>query len=145
VVSLLICHYIINNGVKSSGKIIMVTATAPFFLLFVLMVRSFFLSGAGMGFKYLFEPKWEKLWKGEIWAEAMTQVFYQIGVSMGTIVCISSLKSRRDSIVKGAIYVPVGILICGLLSAITIFSYLSHFCFEAGIDINDPGLALSGP
>ncbi len=75
----------------------------------------------------------------------MGQVFYQFGVGTGTIATVSSLKSRRDSIIKGVIYVPLGILICGMLSAITIFSYLSHFCVEAGIDINHPGLTLGGP
>jgi SNF family Na+-dependent transporter len=75
----------------------------------------------------------------------MSQVFYQVGIGIGTIVSVSALKSRRDSIVKGVIFVPIGILVCGLLSATTVFSYLSHFCVEAGLDINDAGLTLSGP
>ena len=64
---------------------------------------------------------------------------------MGSIITISALKSRRDSIIKAVIFVPIGILVCGVISSVTIFSYLSHFCVEAGFDINDPGLTLSGP
>jgi SNF family Na+-dependent transporter len=75
----------------------------------------------------------------------MSQVFYQLGIGVGTIVTVSALKSRRDGIIKGVVFVPIGILVCGLLSAVTIFSYLSHFCVEAGLDINDPGLTLGGP
>jgi SNF family Na+-dependent transporter len=47
VISLLVCHFVIKNGVKASGKIITVTAISPFVLLFVLMVRGFFLDGSG--------------------------------------------------------------------------------------------------
>jgi SNF family Na+-dependent transporter len=131
--------------VKSSGKIVAITATAPFVLLFVLMLRGVFLEGAGQGLKYLFEPRWEKIWSGEIWTDAMVQVFYQMGVGMGTLACLSSMSPRRDNIMKNIIYVPLGIIVCGLLSAVTIFVYLSHFCLQAGLDITHPGLALKGP
>jgi SNF family Na+-dependent transporter len=145
VISLLICHYIVKNGVKASGKIVTITATAPFVLLFILMLRGLFLSGAGMGLKYLFEPKWDMILSGSIWSDAMVQVFYQMGIGMGTLVCISSMNPRRSNMIHGVIYVPLGLIVCGLLSAITIFIYLSHFCFEAGIDITQAGLTLSGP
>jgi len=62
IASLFLCHYIIKNGVKTSGKIIAVTATSPFILLLILFFRGIFLEGASEGFSYLFEPKMEKLW-----------------------------------------------------------------------------------
>ena len=85
------------------------------------------------------------IWNGQIWSDAMVQVFYQIGIGMGTLISIASMNPRRSNIIYGVIYVPIGLIICGLLSAITVFVYLSHFCLELGIDINHPGLTLSGP
>lgn len=41
--------------------------------------------------------------------------------------------------------VPVSILTCGLLSAMTVFVYLSHFCLQQGLTIDDPSIRLSGP
>ena len=46
IASLLICHHIVKNGVKASANIILVTATSPFILIFVLLVRGLFLDGA---------------------------------------------------------------------------------------------------
>lgn len=123
----------------------MVTALAPFALLTVLMLRGLFLSGSGLGLQYLFRPRWDKIWEGEIWTDAMVQVFYQMGVGVGALVCISSMNPRRQDLMKGIIFVPLGLITCGLLSAVTIFVYLSHFCSEVGLDISELGAKLSGP
>jgi hypothetical protein len=64
---------------------------------------------------------------------------------MGTLICMSSMSPRRQDLMHGVIYVPFGLILCGLLSSTTIFMYLSHFCLESGLDINNPGLHLSGP
>lgn len=56
--SLLICHNIIKNGVKQSGKVVVFTAISPFAFLFVLLLRGLFLEGAMDGLVYLFKPKW---------------------------------------------------------------------------------------
>lgn len=40
--------------------------------------------------------------------------------------------------------VPSGLVLCGLLSALTIFIYLSHFCLMNGMTIDDPNLSISG-
>jgi SNF family Na+-dependent transporter len=58
---LFLCHYIIKNGVKESGKIILFTALSPFAFFIILLIRGLFLDGAFEGLSYLFEPKWERL------------------------------------------------------------------------------------
>jgi SNF family Na+-dependent transporter len=72
-------------------------------------------------------------------------VFYQTGVGMGTLYCVACLNPRRQDLLKGVIYVPIGLIVCGFFSAITIFVYLSHFCKSMGLSINDPNINLSGP
>jgi len=59
--SLVICYFVIRKGVKTSGKIIMFTAIAPYFLFVILFFRGIFLDGAGRGIAYLFMPKFSKL------------------------------------------------------------------------------------
>lgn len=63
---------------------------------------------------------------------------------MGTIINLSTQKARREDIVKTILIVPAGIILCGLLSALTIFIYLSHFCLESGYQIGDPRLSIEG-
>lgn len=121
-----------------------VTATAPFVIFFLLVLRGLFLEGAWEGIVYLFKPNWSLIFTPSIWIDATTQVFYQLSIGMGTIINISSQKARRDDIVRSVILVPAGLVLCGILSALTIFIYLSHFCLINGLTIRDPSLNISG-
>lgn len=144
ILSLVICHIIIKDGAKTSGKIIIVTASAPFFIFFILIARGIFLEGALDGIIYLFKPNWSLLWTPSIWIDATTQVFYQLSIGMGCIINLSCQKARRDDILKSVVIVPIGLVLCGLLSALTIFIYLSHFCLINGMTIGDPRINISG-
>lgn len=134
----------IKQGAKTSGKIIIVTATAPFVMFIILVLRGVFLEGAWEGIVFLFKPNWNLLWTPSIWIDATTQVFYQLTIGVGTIVNLSTQKARRDDIFKSVLIVPIGLVVCGLLSAMTIFIYLSHFCLKSGYTIGDPRLSISG-
>ena len=75
---------------------------------------------------------------------ATTQAFYQLAVGYGSITNLWTSKARREDIMSSVIIVPIGLVLSGLLSALTIFIYLSHFCMESGYNIGDPALQLSG-
>ncbi len=144
VCSLIICHFVIKEGAKTSGKVIIFTASAPFVMFFILVLRGLFLDGAMEGIIFLFKPNWSLLWSPSIWIDATTQVFYQLTIGVGTMVNLSTQKARRDDIFKSVLMVPLGLILCGLLSALTIFIYLSHFCMLNGYKIGDPSLSISG-
>jgi len=142
--SMILCHFVIKNGAKTSGKVVIITASTPFVIFFILVLRGLFLNGALDGIIFLFKPKWEMLWNYSIWIDASTQVFYQLSIGIGTIINLSTAKARREDIMHSVLVVPAGLVLCGLLSALTIFIYLSHFCVESGYSIDDPRLQLSG-
>lgn len=48
----------------------MYTATAPYFILTILLVRGLFLTGAGKGIYYLFVPDFNKLFEPQVWVDA---------------------------------------------------------------------------
>ena len=68
--SLYICYLIVKNGVKTSGKIVSITALMPYLFFIILAIRAIPLEGASSGLSYLFTPKWEKLFSLEIWVDA---------------------------------------------------------------------------
>ena len=61
ILSMLFCHFLIRKGVKASGNLIIYTASAPFVILFLMLLRGLFLEGAVDGLTYLFKPDWSKL------------------------------------------------------------------------------------
>ena len=92
---MLLCYFIIKNGAKITGKVVIITAMAPFVILFLLVLRGLFLNGALEGIVYLFKPKWHMLWNYTIWTDAVTQVFYQLSIGIGVITNLSASKPRR--------------------------------------------------
>ena len=49
------------KGIKSSGKVVYVTATAPYVILSVLLVRSLLLPGAWAGIRFYVTPDFKRL------------------------------------------------------------------------------------
>ena len=52
---------VVCTGVKSLGKVVYVTATLPYILLTILLVRVVMLPGASDGIRYYLIPDWGKL------------------------------------------------------------------------------------
>lgn len=49
------------KGVRSAGKVVWVTALAPYVVLLFLLVRGVTLPGASEGIRYYLTPEWHKL------------------------------------------------------------------------------------
>ncbi|KAF7282163.1 hypothetical protein GWI33_003087 [Rhynchophorus ferrugineus] len=79
-----------SNGVKSIGKAVYFTATFPFFILFVLLVRGLTLPGAVKGIVYYIYPQWEQLTNFKIWCDAAVQIFFSLGPGWGGIINMAS-------------------------------------------------------
>lgn len=61
-----VVYFCIWKGVKSSGKVVYVTALFPYFVLVIMLVRGITLEGSYAGLEYFFIPKWENLLKPSV-------------------------------------------------------------------------------
>ena len=55
-------YFALWKGPKSSGKVVWVTATAPYVVLTILLIRGVTLPGAHKGIYYYLTPDFTKLW-----------------------------------------------------------------------------------
>ena len=85
------------TGVQSSGKVVYVTATAPYVFLIILFFRGITLPGALNGIKYYIVPDFSKLLEFRVWTEANLQIFYSLGPAWGGIITMASYNKFHNN------------------------------------------------
>ena len=95
-----VVYFCIWKGVKSTGKVVYVTALFPYFILIIMLIRGVTLEGSIKGIKYFLIPKWKDLLDPSVWANAAIQNFNSIGVAFGGLISMSSYN-RRDKKILG--------------------------------------------
>ncbi|KAJ8311866.1 hypothetical protein KUTeg_010580 [Tegillarca granosa] len=86
-------------GVKSAGK---VTATLPYLLLTVLIIRGLTLPGGIDGIAYYLKPNFLRLLDKQVWLEAALQVFYSLGPCWGGLITMSSYLKFSNNCLRYA-------------------------------------------
>lgn len=132
------------KGVKSTGKVVYFTATFPYLVLIILLVKGATLPGAVEGIKYFIIPEWHRLLEIDIWRKAAEQLFYSLGISWGGIIMFGSYNKFSNPVHRDALFVSTMDFITSIIGGIVIFSVLGNMSTELGIDIKDVAKAGQG-
>lgn len=132
------------KGVKSTGKVVYFTATFPYLVLIILLVKGATLPGAVEGIKYFIIPEWHRLLEIDIWRKAAEQLFYSLGISWGGIIMFGSYNKFSNPVHRDALFVSTMDFITSIIGGIVIFSVLGNMSIELGIDIKDVAKAGQG-
>lgn len=90
-------YFALWKGPQSSGKIVWVTATAPYIILSILLIRGLLLPGAKNGLYYYVTPDFEKLKDPAVWSAAATQIFFSLGPGFGVLLALSSYNDFNNN------------------------------------------------
>ncbi|TRY85112.1 hypothetical protein DNTS_023050, partial [Danionella cerebrum] len=115
-----ICYFCIWKGPKSTGKVVYVTATFPYFMLLILLLRGITLPGAANGIKFYLYPDISRLSDPQVWVDAGTQIFFSDCIML---CCLNSGTS--------------------FVAGFAIFSVLGFMAYEQNVPIE--AVAESGP
>lgn len=131
-----------SKGIESSGKVMYVTATFPFLVLTIFLIRGLTLEGSTNGLKYLITVDFAKLADIDLWLDAAAQVFYSIGLGAGGVIAFASYCPMNQNCMRDSITIGVLNILTALYIAVTIFSimgfratYQYNECLDYNIDL----------
>uniref|UniRef100_A0A914E889 Transporter n=1 Tax=Acrobeloides nanus TaxID=290746 RepID=A0A914E889_9BILA len=120
----LVVYLCVMRGIKSSGKVMYITATFPYIVTTVFLIRSAMLEGAMDGIVYIFTPDLTRLYDPEVWLEAATQIFYSMGLGFGGLVAFGSYNPIKNNCKKDAYLLSAANLATSLYTAFCVFCVL---------------------
>ncbi|KAI2798543.1 Sodium-dependent noradrenaline transporter [Blomia tropicalis] len=133
----IILYFSLFKGVKSSGKVVWVTATAPYFILTILLLRGLFLPGAISGIKYYINPRLEMLADPNVWVDAAVQVFYSIGVGFGVHLTYASFNKFNNNCYRDCLITASVNSLTSFYSGFVIFTYLGYMAHSMNKEIQN--------
>ncbi|XP_060792228.1 sodium-dependent proline transporter [Neoarius graeffei] len=136
----------ILKGIHSSGKVVYVTATFPYFVLIVLIIRGATLEGSLQGVAFYLTPVWERLANAQVWNDAASQIFYSLGIGVGGLLSMASYNRFDNNVIRDALVITIGNCATSFFAGFAIFSILGHMAWRKGVPVEQvadtgPGLA----
>uniref|UniRef100_A0A3Q1AYX8 Transporter n=1 Tax=Amphiprion ocellaris TaxID=80972 RepID=A0A3Q1AYX8_AMPOC len=134
------------KGIRSSGKVVYVTATFPYFVLIVLIIRGATLEGSLQGVAFYLTPDWGRLANAQVWNDAASQIFYSLGIGVGGLLSMASYNKFDNNVIRDTLIITTGNCCTSFFAGFAIFSILGHMAWRKGVPVaqvadTGPGLA----
>ncbi|CAH2096550.1 unnamed protein product [Euphydryas editha] len=133
-------YFSLWKGVRSAGKVVWVTALAPYVVLLILLARGVTLPGATEGIRYYLTPEWHKLQNSKVWVDAASQIFFSLGPGFGTLLALSSYNKFNNNCYRDALVTSSINCLTSFLAGFVIFSVLGYMAHVQNKSIEEVGL-----
>ncbi|XP_051982404.1 sodium- and chloride-dependent GABA transporter 2-like isoform X1 [Xyrauchen texanus] len=137
------CYFCVWKGVKSTGKVVYLTATFPYVMLFILLIRGVTLPGAVDGIVYYLKPDHTRLMDPQVWMDAGTQVFFSYGICLGSLTALGSYNKFNNDCCMDCFKLCLLNSATSFTAGFAIFSVLGFMAQEQHVNISE--VAQSGP
>jgi len=135
---------IIYKGIESAGKVVYFTSTFPYIVMFIMLIRGVTLTGASKGIEFYITPKFDEIFKLDVWIAASTQVFYSLGVGFSSLIAFGSYNKRNTNFYSYSLSIPIINALTSIFAGFVVFSVLGYLSHITGKDIDDLDLSGSG-
>ncbi|XP_035259135.1 sodium-dependent dopamine transporter isoform X2 [Anguilla anguilla] len=142
-VVIVVLYFSLWKGVKTSGKVVWITATMPYVVLTVLLIRGVTLPGAMDGIKAYLSVDFLRLCEPKVWIDAATQICFSLGVGFGVLIAFSSYNKFSNNCYRDAIITSSINSLTSFFSGFVIFSFLGNMSQKHNVALDE--VATNGP
>lgn len=137
-----IVYFIMWKGVNSSSYVVWVTVPLPVFFIFIMIMNGLTLENADAGIRMYLKgydaqgnppDLGEKLKNGKMWAQACGQIFFSLGICMGSMTSYSSFNPVEKPIIGDGIKIALINSFISFMAGFAVFSVVGYL-----IGINSP-------
>ncbi|XP_046331790.1 sodium- and chloride-dependent GABA transporter 2-like [Haliotis rufescens] len=139
----IVVYACICKGIKSSGKVMYVTATSPYIFMLCLLIRNALLDGAYDGVIFYLRPNISKLADIQVWVDAGTQIFFSYSISLGALTALGSYNKFHHNSYRDAVLFALTNSGTSFFAGFIVFTILGYMAKTQGRSIED--VAESGP
>ncbi|XP_051891282.1 sodium-dependent serotonin transporter-like [Pristis pectinata] len=132
-----VVYFSIWKGIRTSGKVVWVTAILPYIVLFILLVRGATLPGAWRGILFYLRPEWKKLLSTQVWIDAATQIFFSLGPGFGVLLAFASYNKFTNNCYMDALVTSTVNCLTSFLSGCVIFTILGYMAERRNEEVAD--------
>ncbi|XP_063350218.1 sodium- and chloride-dependent GABA transporter 2-like [Pelmatolapia mariae] len=139
----IVCYFCVWKGVRSTGKVVYVTATFPYVMLLILLIRGLSLPGAFEGVMFYLLPEPSRLIDPQVWMEAVSQIFFSYSIGVGSLTVLGSYNKYNNNCYKDSLMLCLLNSGTSVVAGFAVFSVLGFMAHEQGVPIAE--VAESGP
>ncbi|KAK2180985.1 hypothetical protein NP493_418g00000 [Ridgeia piscesae] len=125
------------KGIKSQGKVVYFTATFPYLVLCVLLVRGITLDGSGDGILYYITPQWNRLANAKVWGDAAVQIFFSLSPCWGGLITLASYNKFHNNCLRDSLFVAIGNCLTSVFAGFVIFAIIGFIAHEIGVGVDE--------
>lgn len=138
----IIIFFCLIKGIQSSGKVVYFTATFPYVVLVILLIKAATLPGAIDGIRFYVVPDLSRLSDIKVWEAAAVQIFFSLSVAGGGLITLASYNKFKNNVIRDTFIVCFGNCLTSIFAGFCIFSVLGFMALQLEVDV--PDVAVSG-
>jgi neurotransmitter:Na+ symporter, NSS family len=136
-------YFSVRKGVKSVGKVVLITMPLPIILLIVLFIRGITLPGALTGIGYYLTPDFSALASTEIWLAAASQIFFTLSLAFGIMIAYASFNKKKQDITADAYITSIANSAISIFAGFVVFAVIGFMAMNTSAPIEE--VATAGP
>ncbi|XP_077197195.1 sodium-dependent proline transporter-like isoform X5 [Paroedura picta] len=136
----------LGQGVVSPCQVVYFTATFPYLVIVVLIIRGATLEGSIDGVRFYLSADWSRLHSAQVWSDAASQIFYSLGIGFGGLLSMASYNKFDNNVIRDTLVIALGNCGTSFFAGFAIFSILGHMAWRKKVPVGEvaetgPGLA----